>query len=73
MVYSLISLLELVRFLATSMPSNAPITCAVIKSSIEAGAIPVIDLVRVRPIVIAGLAKEVLEVSRMAPKIHSGT
>jgi hypothetical protein len=55
------------------MPSNAPITCAVIKSSIEAGAIPVIELVRVRPIVIAGLAKEVLEVSRMAPKIHSGT
>jgi hypothetical protein len=55
------------------MPSNAPITCAVIKSSIEDGAIPVIELVKVRPIVIAGFAKEVLEVSRMAPKIHNGT
>ena len=29
------------------MPSNAPITCAVIKSSIEDGAIPVIELVRI--------------------------
>ena len=31
------------------------------------------ELVKMRPIVIAGLANDVLEVNNMAPKIQSGT
>jgi hypothetical protein len=39
---------------------------------LELGAIPVIELVNDRPIVIAGLAKEVLDVKSIPPKILSG-
>jgi hypothetical protein len=41
-------------------------------AKIDSGAIPVIEVVNTRPIVIAGFANAVLEVSKIPPNIHKG-
>ena len=61
------------RLLANIKPSSAPIIWASTKSNTESSAIPVNELVNTLPIVIAGLAKEVLEVNKIAPNIQIGT
>ena len=60
-------------FRAIKSPIAAPKSCATINAKIDSGAIPVIDVVNTRPIVIAGFAKAVLEVSNIPPNIQSGT
>ena len=64
--------LGFVIFLATKSPTAAPIICATINAKIDSGAIPVIEVVKTRPIVIAGFANEVLEVSKIPPNIQRG-
>lgn len=72
-VYSLPSLFVFVIFLAANKPKLAPINCAAINAITDSGEIPTTELVKIRPMVIAGLANEVLEVNNIAPKIQSGT
>mgnify|MGYP000612979450 CR=1 FL=1 len=51
-------------------------SCAALEVVVEkvakSGAIPVIEVVNTRPIVIAGFANAVLEVSKIPPNIHKG-
>jgi len=73
MAYSSDFLPAIVKFLATTRPTSAPINWATTKSNTESSAIPVNEFVNTLQIVIAGLANEVLEVNKIAPNIHIGT
>jgi len=57
---------------AAASPIDAPISWAAIKAKTDSLAIPVIDVVKDRAIVIAGFANAVLDVKRIPPSIQRG-